>query len=60
MFAMVVLVGCVRAAPEVLRGEGYGRHTDWWSLGNLVCQMLFGSVPHTHTHAHAHAPCDRY
>ena len=49
----------VRAAPEVLRGEGYGRHTDWWSLGNLVCQMLFGSVRHTHarthTHTHTHA-----
>lgn len=32
-------------APEQLRGEGYGRPIDWWSLGVVCHELLTGYVP---------------
>eukprot|EP01139_Manchomonas_bermudensis_P005105 Amastigsp_a174663_523.p1 type:complete len:474 gc:universal Amastigsp_a174663_523:137-1558(+) len=32
-------------APEVLRGEKYGKAVDWWSLGTMTFEMLFGLPP---------------
>lgn len=35
-------------APEVLAGKGYDRQADWWSLGILTYQMIFGLPPFYH------------
>ncbi|BEJ11501.1 hypothetical protein CspHIS471_0109230 [Cutaneotrichosporon sp. HIS471] len=32
-------------APEVIRGAGYGFGADWWGLGIIVYEALYGSVP---------------
>ncbi|KAJ6233718.1 ribosomal protein S6 KINASE [Anaeramoeba flamelloides] len=32
-------------APEVLKNEGYGFSVDWWSLGILIYEMVFGVPP---------------
>jgi RAC serine/threonine-protein kinase/serum/glucocorticoid-regulated kinase 2 len=32
-------------APEILRGKGYSKPVDWWSLGILFYEMLVGIPP---------------
>ncbi|EFA78768.1 hypothetical protein PPL_08229 [Heterostelium album PN500] len=32
-------------APEILKGEAYGKAIDWWSFGTLVYEMLSGLPP---------------
>jgi len=33
------------SAPEVLEGNPYGRGVDWWGLGIVMYQLLFGKTP---------------
>eukprot|EP01136_Pigoraptor_vietnamica_P038754 Opistho-1_new@108518 len=32
-------------APEVLQGTGYTKACDWWSMGIIMFEMLFGHPP---------------
>lgn len=32
-------------APEVIMGTGYGFGADWWGLGVIVYEAIYGSVP---------------
>lgn len=33
-------------APEVIRGNGHTAAVDWWTLGILIYEMLFGFTPY--------------
>lgn len=32
-------------APEVIKGQKYGKAVDWWSLGTLIYEMISGLPP---------------
>lgn len=40
-------------APEVLRKEAYDRAVDWWCLGAVTYEMLYGLVSYQMCHCHA-------
>ncbi|KAL0910437.1 hypothetical protein M5K25_021421 [Dendrobium thyrsiflorum] len=32
-------------APEIVSGEGHGSSVDWWTLGVLIFELLYGATP---------------
>ena len=32
-------------APEILKGQGYDRNIDWWAVGVLIYETMFGVTP---------------
>ncbi|KAL0490167.1 hypothetical protein AKO1_006650, partial [Acrasis kona] len=46
LHAMKAFVGTAEyLSPEVITGVGYSPLVDWWALGILVYEMLFGRTP---------------
>ena len=32
-------------APEMLKGQGYNQSVDWWAVGIICYEMVFGVTP---------------
>lgn len=32
-------------APEIVHKKPYGKMVDWWTLGNIIYEMLVGVPP---------------
>ena len=32
-------------APEILNRKGYDKTVDWWAVGILIYEMIFGKTP---------------
>lgn len=39
-------------APEIANGYGYNKNVDWWGIGILIYEMLFGKTPFYHKNQH--------
>ena len=39
-------------APEMLAKRGYGKEVDWWAIGILIYEMLFGKTPFFNRNRH--------
>ncbi|EDQ92348.1 uncharacterized protein MONBRDRAFT_13270, partial [Monosiga brevicollis MX1] len=34
-------------APEVITGQGYGKAVDWWAIGIILYEFLYGAPPYS-------------
>ena len=32
-------------SPEIYRGDGHSFETDWWAVGILIFELMFGNTP---------------
>lgn len=32
-------------APEIIEGTGHGLAVDWWAVGIIIFELMFGNVP---------------
>ena len=36
-------------APEIVNNEKYDRTVDWWALGIMLFEMMYGKLPFEHS-----------